>query len=250
MSLDSVFKPMITKIWQEDADTQLEFLRIICESRQMPVFDMKKYDMFFVPNNDYLKFYGGQGILDWALGCYDDDDDCIWNNCLIFPIKNVVGEIVGLGGFNPFRYAQAHETQSWDIYYYQYSSKSVFTKGNYLYYAGDSFDKALDDGYLIVVDGLFDAISLNEAGFNAAAMMGSSVTDAIVLQLRFIPNVIVARDNDAAGAKLANTLVAKLKNCVVFNQLENKDIDGALKSENRRIVKEKLEKLIKDVTNK
>jgi DNA primase len=212
----------------------------------MELFDTERYGMVFVPNDDYLALYCGDAIRNPELGCYDFDGNCIWNNNLIVPIFNVAGKIAGLGGFNPLNYVQAHETGDWSILYYQYSSKQIFKKGSYLYCPLDSYEKALTDGYIVVVDGLFDAISLREAGFNSAALMGSSLTNENVTLLRFVKHVILAADNDDAGLKLQRELGLRVKNLKLFRQKYQKDVDGLLKSEYREQAIRELRNLAND----
>lgn len=234
----------IQKAWKEDEASQKAFLQTICDARGMRMFDASKYDMLFIPNNEYLSLYCGEIIKNPEYGVYDYDGKCIWDNTLLIPIKDLTGKIAGIGAFNPFNYVQAHETQDWSIIYYYYSGKQFFKKGLFLFCPNDSYRKALDDGYIIVVDGLFDAISLTEAGYNAAALMGSSLTNERVVLLRLIDNIIVIPDNDDAGLELAKNIERKVKGSRVLKQAFDKDVDGALKSENRGIMLQMIEKVV------
>lgn len=93
-----------------------------------------------------------------------------------------------------------------------------------------SITKAIEDEYLIVVDGLFDAISLSYFGYNVASFMGSTVTPERIMQLRFIKNVLVASDNDKAGMTLYGDLKKVLNNVEFLPHAKTKDIDELLKS--------------------
>lgn len=222
----------IEKIWVKDGDTQMKFLENIAAVRNTSASLLKEVGAFFVPNDDYMALYCGDVLRSCEYDCYVREK-CLWSNWLVIPVTNVVGEIVGIGGFNPFNYLYVREAGDFSCSYYRYSSSAVFEKGKYLFMVAGTFDRALDEGYLFVTDGLFDCVSLHGAGFNAASLMGSSVTDEIVAMLRFVKRIIVAADNDAAGVKLYKTLKRRLKNVELFSQGKTKDIDEFLCSPDR-----------------
>lgn len=233
MSLNSVFENGYRRIKEECWETQRSFFAVIAEARNMPAEWIEKMDAIFIPNNEFMLEYFGQEILEYD--CYRGSV-CIWDNALIFPIRGANGEVAGLGGFFPFDYVD----ETTDVNYYAYSSSSVFTKGRYLYFPQWDLIHAINSGYLIVVDGVFDAVSLCGCGFCAASLMGSSPTAETFMQLRFVKHVIVAADNDEAGMKLFMKMKKYLKNVTLFTQGVNKDIDGALKSEKSSEVIESL----------
>ena len=232
MDLDTIYKKGIERVWQEDSSSQVGFLSTVAELRGMDASIFKRIDAFFVPNDDYMIDFFGKEITEEQYGCYSGSV-CYWNNCVLIPITNVVGKVCGFASFNPFNYVEAHETGDFSLYYYAYSSRSVFSKGKFLYAVKDSYRKALEEGYLLLVDGIFDAISLWDAGFNAAATMGSIMTNEILMQLRFVKRVILIADNDEAGYKVYEQLCKHLNNVELFKQSKTKDADELLKTENR-----------------
>ena len=223
--LTDIYQAAYDRVQNECGEEQKGFKQIIAEARCMPVEWLDDTNCMFIPNNDFMQEFFDSRISDYD--CYRNGI-CIWNNALIFPIRDVVDSIVGFAGFFPFDYLDPEVNN-----YYAYSSQSVFKKGNYLFFPRNNLKKALQDGYLFVTDGMFDAISLCAHGFNAAAMMGSTVTPVILMQLRLVKRVIVVADNDSAGYKLYDSLRRVLNNVTLFKQGFNKDIDGALKSEHR-----------------
>lgn len=233
MSLNNVYCSGIERVWNEDAENQEKFLTVVGNLRGMDASIFYDVGAFFVPNNEYMIHYFGTEILKEEMGCYSYSGQCNWQNCVVIPITNVVGNVVGLGSFNPFLYAEAHETKDWSLHYYAYSPKSVFPKGKYLYFPKNGFDKAVKDGYMFLVDGFFDAISVYAAGFNAGATMGSIITPEMLVQLRFIDRIIHIADNDAAGYEVYEQLRKHLKNVELLKQGKTKDADELLKSENR-----------------
>ena len=223
--LTDIYSTAYDRVQSECGAEQREFLRVIAEARDMPLDWLDGTNCMFIPNNEFMLEFFGEHILNYD--CYRNGI-CIWNNALIFPIRDVVDSVVGLAGFFPFDYLDPDVGN-----YYAYSSQSVFKKGNYLYFPKKNLKDAIHDGYLFITDGMFDAIAISAHGFNAAAMMGSTVTPIILMQLRLVKKVIVVADNDSAGYKLYDRLHRVLSNVLLFKQGFNKDIDGALKSEHK-----------------
>lgn len=224
MELNEVYENGYAKIQRECGMNQLSFLKVIAEARKMPVEWLNGLGSFFVPNDKFMLDYFGDEIL--MYDCYRGNE-CIWNNALVFPIRGCDGKVAGFGGFYPFDYLDETKERN----YYGYSSSSVFKKGRYLYFPRKDLMTAIDDKYLILVDGLFDAVTLSAYDFDVAALMGSSPTQEILMQLRFVKNVVIAADNDEAGILLFNKIKKCLKGTTIFIQTRNKDIDGALKGE-------------------
>lgn len=224
MGLHEVYEIGYAKIQRECKESQHSFLKVIAEARKMPVSWLDDLGVFFVPNDRFMLDYFGDEIL--LYDCYRGNE-CIWNNALVFPIRGCDGKVAGFGGFYPFDYLDETKERN----YYGYSSSSVFKKGRYLYFPRKDLLTAIEDGYLILVDGLFDAVTLSAYGFNAASLMGSSPTQEILMQLRFVKNVVVAADNDEAGILLFDKVKRCLNGVTIFTQTKDKDVDGALKGD-------------------
>jgi len=66
---------------------------------------------------------------------------------------------------------------------------------------------------IIVVESSFDAIRLNQVGFNAVATLGATVSKYQILLLqRYANSIIVCPDNDDAGAKMIHKIVNNVNN--------------------------------------
>lgn len=237
MSLTSAYNEALRVVREKYSTEQKEFLTIIAQARGMPVEWLDGVGAIFIPNNEFMLSVFGKEVLDYD--CYVNGK-CVWNNAMIFPIRDVNDSIVGFGGFFPFEYVDEESNSN----YYLYSSQKAMRKGNYLYFPQKNLMDAVKDGYLIVVDGVFDAISLTAAGYNAASLMGSSPTQQIMMQLRFIKTVILVADNDDAGYGLYDKLHKHLKNVVLFKQGKTKDVDDLLKSEYAGWFKRRMDTLI------
>lgn len=232
MSVSTVWSELYNNVMSQDRESQLNFLSLIGEKiRSIPVEYFLKEQALFIPNDSYVQVYGGSESYSNENGFYYNGIS-IWSDYLIFPIRNINNNAMGIGGFCARLYLQAKETNDYSVSYYNYSTKSIFRKGDYLFWGVDGFEKAYNAGYVILVDGLFDAIQLRRYGYHAAALMGSSLTEVVVAQLRFFKKVIIISDNDKAGLKLEDKLKHRLHNCVYLRQGFDKDIDGAFKSGN------------------
>ena len=128
---------------------------------------------------------------DGAEGCYDR-----FRDRLIFPILDNSERTIGFGGRalgeDPAKYLNSPETP-------------LFVKNRTIYGLNFARRAMVDQDRVIVVEGYFDAISAQEAGFeNTVATMGTALTEEHVNTIaRFTTNVIVAFDADSAGAAAA-----------------------------------------------
>lgn len=231
MSFDSVYRAGVARVWADDRASQENFAKIVSEVRNSKGIDFEKVNAFFIPNDEYLVKYFPPDVRSSEYGFYNDNGECFWNNCMVMPIYDVADNVRSVAGFNPFRYVQAKETGDKSLNYYLYAPNRTFKKGSFLFYTEGTYRHALEERYLFVVDGVFDAYALANEGFNAAALMGSSLTPEIIALLRFVKRVFLVADNDEAGMKLAIALRRVHPGVVLVKQKFTKDIDELLKSD-------------------
>ena len=119
-----------------------------------------------------------------------------FRNRIIFPIRNLAGQIIGFGGRvlddAPPKYLNSPETP-------------IYTKGRSLYAMEKARHEIGRAGCVIVVEGYFDAIALHQAGIqHVVATLGTALT-AFHLQLirRFARQVVLIFDPDQAGVNAA-----------------------------------------------
>ena len=148
-----------------------------------------------------------------------------FRNRLMFPVIDVRGQVIGfsgriLGDGEP-KYMNSPETM-------------VFQKSRNLF--GLNLAKKSKSGYLMLVEGNVDVVSLHQAGFDmAVASLGTSLTpDQARLMNRYTNEVIIAYDSDGAGRKAAQRAIGileKLDMKVRILQMEGaKDPDEYLKA--------------------
>jgi DNA primase len=135
---------------------------------------------------------------------------------IIFPICNDVGEVIAFSGRllkeeeGAAKYLNSPETQ-------------LFRKGNVLFGLHKSKRALIEANCAIVCEGQLDLISLFEAGItNVVAPQGTAFTEnqARILK-RFVNEVVLCFDSDAAGAKAAErSLDALLENDFIVRVVE------------------------------
>lgn len=113
---------------------------------------------------------------------------------LIFPIENAFGEIVAFGG----RVIGEGEPK-----YLNSPESPVYSKGKNLYGLNKAKEAIRRNGFCLIVEGYFDAISLWNAGVrNVVATLGTALTrDHLELLRRYTQEVVALFDPDTAGRK-------------------------------------------------
>ena len=124
-------------------------------------------------------------------GMYD-----FFRNRVIFPIKDVNGNIVAFGGRDlgdsPAKYINSPETP-------------VYKKSRVLYGLNEAREAIRKARCAILVEGYFDALRCYDAGIdNVVATCGTALTsEQAALLRRYAPEVVVVYDGDQAGINAA-----------------------------------------------
>jgi DNA primase len=115
----------------------------------------------------------------------------MYDDCLILPIRNIYGVTEGLSA-----HAMMGQTPK-----YRHSPDSLYFKKRHALYGLYETRLALPKHtFLILVEGYFDAITLIQHGWPAAAIMGTAMSVAQwTLAFRYTSNVILCLDGDSAG---------------------------------------------------
>jgi DNA primase len=115
---------------------------------------------------------------------------------VMFPIRNVQGEVIGFGG----RVLDKGEPK-----YLNSPETPVFSKGRELYGLFEARQALRQRGYALVVEGYMDVVALAQHGFgNAVATLGTACTaDHVHKLFRFTDSVVFSFDGDAAGRRAA-----------------------------------------------
>lgn len=128
-------------------------------------------------------------------GYYD-----FYRDRLMIPTLSTTGEVIAFGG----RALGDAEPK-----YLNTSTTPVYTKGRHLFALNVARRAAGREGAFIVVEGYFDCIALQQAGFeNTVASLGTSFTQEQASELRkYAEHVFLCFDGDAAGSAAATKAV-------------------------------------------
>lgn len=200
-------------LFKKESKNAQEYIR----ERKINSESLKNFEIGYSDGNVYehlkRKGYLDKEIIESGL-CYKRDSDekiidRFWGR-VIFPIKDISGNVLGFGGRNI-------EKDSKYAKYINTSDTPIYNKGNHLF--GLNIARKYCKEQLIVVEGYMDVVSLHQAGIkNAVAALGTALTD---MQANLIKSrtkeVITCYDSDEAGT------AANLRG---INVLHNKKIEA------------------------
>ena len=183
---------------QPDAKIAREYL----ESREIPLETAAMLGLGFAPvGNGFLKAMSELGVeesvlLQAGLLAQREDGSIIprFRKRLLFPIHNLRGRVVGLGGrlLGPGepKYLNSPETE-------------IFHKGKQLYNLHLARGAIRKEESVLLVEGYFDVIRLSLAGVeNVVAPLGTALTpDQAQLLKRFAPAATILYDSDLPGLR-------------------------------------------------
>ncbi len=121
---------------------------------------------------------------------------------LIFPVIDVRGSVIGFSG----RILSDGEPK-----YLNSPDTLVYSKSRSLFAL--NLAKKSKSGYILLVEGNIDVVSLHQAGFDSAvASLGTSLTaDQARLIARYTKQVVICYDSDAAGQKAVQRAIGILQ---------------------------------------
>lgn len=124
---------------------------------------------------------------------------------VIFPIKNIRGDIVGLAG----RILESGEPK-----YLNSPASNIYDKSAILYGLFEGRNEITKKDYLIITEWYMDAIALHQAGFkNTVCVSGTALTEKHITIIKKLTNrIYLCFDNDKAGENATNLSIEMLKN--------------------------------------
>ena len=207
------------------------------QGRGMPKATLTAFGIGYAPDSwDSLvramraKGYTDQELKDSGLVTVSQKNGNLYDRFrdrLMFPIIDVRGNVIGFGGRimnnkdpNAAKYLNSPETM-------------IFNKRKNLFALNLAKKSKL--GYIILVEGYMDAISLHQYGFDCAvASLGTALTDdGAALLTRYTDQVVLIYDGDAAGQKATARAIPILEKAglqvKVLQMRDAKDPDEYLK---------------------
>ena len=183
-----------------------DFVRSYLKNRSLDKDQVKKFKIGFVEKNSKFfdtlrKDFNLDDILETGLFYLDEKKKIYverFKNRLIFPINNISGQPIALGG-------RIIDKSDFLAKYINSPETSFFKKGSNLYNLdlARKLSNKLDSIYL--VEGYMDVIGLSKNGIeNAVANLGTALTDKQIFTLnQFFNDVIICFDGDESGYKAA-----------------------------------------------
>lgn len=242
-TIHNVLTEGIKSVWEKDEEVQTGYLRAVVEGIRKNTGEdatkmveyLKNLGAFFVPNDEYLLYHFGPQIKSFEFGCYKGEYCTIYQS-LAIPLRFLDEKLIGFVGYDNGNYAEDPNT----TIKYLYPPKHVWDKSRFMFVEREEMLKAIEDGYIFIVDGIFDKIKLQTLGYNAVSLCGSALTKWHESYLSVIKHKIVLPDNDSAGTKLSSWCRKRLKGCIEFKQGDEWDVDDWLKTEEGKLMFENL----------
>lgn len=191
----------------------------ICNERQLPIEVGYECDAFFVDENTTIS-----EIPDWmkldSLGFVKYNKYLVYAGRLVYPVKDVKGNVMGFCGWDKFT-----EPKYLDSKNYGYIAKNTSL------YGMEKIEEYYNSNRPVyVVEGIVCCLYLRSLGYQALALLGSSLSPYVIQILkRFGSRLILVPDNDEAGDSLVKRAKYALKKCVIVQVRYGKDIDGCRK---------------------
>lgn len=128
------------------------------------------------------------------LGLVTSNDNFLLNNRYLIPVNDTAGNLVAMIGY----YA--------DFKKYITTPSPFFSKDVLFFNFADAYKLSWSEynGYVVLVEGIFDCLSLKSIGLPAIATMGSSVSKVKGELLKSFKKVLAIPDDDATGRKALN----------------------------------------------
>lgn len=152
-----------------------------------------------------------------AMGIRNINKSYFRDNPLVFPYRNVYGQVVALVGRSLLSNEdrdKENETRIEEKKITKYKNtpeSSKFKKGNLLYGLYENKQHILDQNCVYVVEGQFDVIKAVEKGLRNIVALGTSSMTPYQFSVisRYTNNIILLLDNDEAGERGRKSISSK-----------------------------------------
>ena len=190
--------------------------KVYLESRKFDNNDIDKYSISFIDKDEdkFNKYCKTNEITRddlKRLGFMSSNENMLFKNRIMFPILSFRNDVIAYGG---------RAIDDFGPKYLNSSDSVLYKKNRNLYFTKEFITETKKKGYVFLVEGYFDVLSLNKLGFsNAASPSGTALTlQQLESVARYTNKILICFDNDEAGLK-ATERVLEIKN-QVSKQLE------------------------------
>lgn len=132
--------------------------------------------------------------------------ECLVYGKMLIPGFTPTGELITYICYDVINQQLAkHQGVSQPAYFLP-ESNGLTSKSNFVYAPIESWERILSSEDIYIVDGIWDCVSLNLAGYPSIAILGSSLSNGVIHILKAFKRLYIITDNDAAGGLLYNNM--------------------------------------------
>lgn len=195
-------------LWFEGQRRQSQLAQQYLSQRGLKEETLKLFRVGFAPAGRealkqamIAKGYSEQQLVQAGMLAVPDDGRSYdrFRERIMFPIRNVRGQIIAFGG----RILPSAPNAATLAKYVNSPETELFKKGEVLYNLDLAKKAARDVGTVVVAEGYLDVIALSQAGItHAVAPLGTALTDRhLALLWKLSPEPIICLDGDEAGRR-------------------------------------------------
>lgn len=184
--------------------------------------DLDEKDIFLCDLDEFKIFDIPDEFKSYSLGLFSDERVCRYAYRLVYPVRDVKGNVMGLCGWDPEDLPKYLDSKT-----YGYNAKR-----NCLYGMEKLEEYYKSNKPVFIVEGIVCCNYLRSKGFQALALLGSSISKYVIEILkRFGNRLILIPDNDMAGLSVLKSSLYNLPNSRCYVSLVAKDIDDTRKKD-------------------
>lgn len=173
----------------------------LCRDRGYPIDESPQYDLIKSMNLGYFESDDIEVFKKYSeeLGLFSKKGNFLLNGRYIIPVEDISGNLVSLIGYYP------------DFKKYITLATPFFSKACMFFNFKQAYELSWSkfDGFVIVVEGIFDCLSLRALGLPCIATMGATVSRIKGELLKLFSFVLGIPDDDTTGRKSLNRYSAK-----------------------------------------
>lgn len=196
--------------------------------------NLKEKEIFFVDPDDIHFLDVPSQYKSYSVGMYNADSYNVYTGRLVYPVRDVKGKVMGLCGWDGDLTPKYLDSKT-----FGYNAK------NNCMYGMEELDSYYQSSNpVFITEGIVCCNYLRSKGFNALALLGSSVSRYVIEILkRFGDRCVLLPDNDLAGLSILKSAKYNLPTARVYVSSVAKDIDDTRKVNNHKYEQELLKEL-------
>lgn len=190
--------------------------------------------IFLYDTDEFLPTDVPEKFKAYSLGLFSDEKYARYAGRLVYPVRDPKGNVMGLCGWDPTELPKYLDSKT-----YGYNAKR-----NCLYGMEKLYDYYTSKSPVFITEGIVCCNYLRSKGFNALALLGSSISTYVIEILkRFGYRCILLPDSDEAGLNILRGAKFRLPQSRCYVSSVAKDIDDTRKAENGKYEEQLLKEL-------